>query len=119
MLLITLHSDLNLRLMKSNRNLQILAILILVLVFFSGCANKESVDACVTGVKYNFWGGLWHGIIAPIDFIGMLFNEDVTVYAQNNNGNWYAFGFLIGSGGWGIMGGKSLFGRKRSRRYTD
>lgn len=78
------------------------------------CANKESVEACLTGHTYGFWGGLWHGIIAPIDFIGMLFKDNVSLYAQNNNGAWYAFGFLIGSGGWGFMGGKGL-GRKKSR----
>ena len=44
----------------------------------------------------------------------MLFRDDITVYAQNNNGAWYAFGFLIGSGGWGILGGKTL-GKKRKR----
>lgn len=96
-----------------------LALLIVSLIVMTSCANKELVDECLTGVKFNFWGGLWHGIIAPFDFIGMLFHKDVTIYAQNNNGNWYAFGFLLGSGGWGILGGKSLFGRKRSRRYRD
>jgi hypothetical protein len=85
----------------------------LLLVFISGCANKEVVDACLTGHKYGFWGGLWHGIIAPVDFIVMLFKDNITLYAQNNNGTWYAFGFLIGSGGWGFLGGKGIARRKR------
>jgi len=91
----------------------LLAILLLNLTL-SGCANKESVDACLTGHQYGFWGGLWHGIIAPIDFVLMLFKENITLYAQNNNGAWYAFGFLIGSGGWGFLGGKGV-ARKRKK----
>jgi len=83
-----------------------------VLLVFSGCANNEEVQGCLDGHTYNFWGGLWHGIIAPIDFVLMLFRDDITVYAPNNNGAWYAFGFLIGSGGWGFLGGKGA----RSKR---
>jgi hypothetical protein len=89
-------------------------VVILMLLLISSCANKEAVENCLTGHTYGFWGGLWHGIIAPIDFIGMLFRDNVTLYAQNNNGAWYAFGFLIGSGGWGFLGGKGL-ARKRKR----
>ena len=80
----------------------------LLLGLIAGCANKEVIDACLTGHKYGFWGGLWHGIIAPIDFILMLFKDNITLYAQNNNGAWYALGFLIGSGGWGFLGGKGI-----------
>ncbi len=90
------------------QNLVAILFLFLILILLSSCQNKESVDACLTGHTYGFWGGLWHGIIAPIDLVAMLFSEKVTVFAQNNNGAWYAFGFLIGSGGWGILGGKKL-----------
>jgi hypothetical protein len=45
----------------------------------------------------------------------MLFRDDVTMFAQNNNGAWYALGFLIGSGGWGFLGGK---GARRRRDRT-
>jgi len=79
--------------------------LVAVLLVLSGCANKEVVTGCLTGHTYGFWGGLWHGIIAPIDLIAMLWREDVSVFAQNNNGIWYAFGFILGSGGWGFLGG--------------
>jgi len=89
----------------------ILAVILFVVV--ASCANKESVESCLTGHTYGFWGGLWHGIIAPIDFIGMLFRDTVTLYAQNNNGAWYAFGFLIGSGGWGFLGGKGVARRRQ------
>jgi hypothetical protein len=80
----------------------------IILAVFSGCAKREVVDACLQGHKYGFWGGLWHGIIAPIDFVAMLIDNKYTMYAQNNNGAWYAFGFLLGSGGWGFLGGKGI-----------
>jgi len=79
-----------------------------VLIFITGCAQNEVVDQCLTGHTYGFFGGLWHGFIAPFDFIGMLFNDEITMYAQNNNGGLYALGFLIGGGGWGFFGGRGV-----------
>jgi hypothetical protein len=78
---------------------------ITIILILSGCANSEVVAECLKGHTYGFWGGLWHGIIAPIDLIAMLWRNDISVFAQNNNGAWYAFGFIIGSGGWGFLGG--------------
>ncbi|MGM0505207.1 MAG: hypothetical protein ACQESQ_11340 [Bacteroidota bacterium] len=101
----------------SSYQLMLLMLGVIFLLLFSSCANKESVDACLEGHTYGFWGGLLHGIIAPFDLIAMLFRDDVTVYAQNNNGAWYAFGFLIGSGGWGILGGKGAASSKRKRTH--
>ena len=75
------------------------------LLLLTGCANHEPVSECLKGHTYGFWGGLWHGIIAPIDLIVMIWRDDVSVYASNNNGIWYAFGFVLGSGGWGFFGG--------------
>jgi hypothetical protein len=87
--------------------LLLLSIGIFGLMFIlSGCAASENVSQCLTGHTYGFWGGLWHGFIAPFDLIAMIFRDNVTLYAQNNNGAWYGFGFLIGSGGWGFLGGK-------------
>lgn len=50
-------------------------------------------------VAAGFWGGLWHGLIAPIAFIVSLFNPNVGIYEMNNNGKWYEFGFLLGISG--------------------
>jgi hypothetical protein len=86
----------------------LITILLLSVIILSGCANNESVKQCLTGHTYGFFGGLWHGFIAPFDFIGMLFNEKIAMYAQNNNGGLYALGFLLGSGGWGFFGGKGV-----------
>jgi hypothetical protein len=86
----------------------LLIIILLILVMLCGCARSEAIEQCLTGHEYGFFGGLWHGFIAPFDFIGMLFNDNITMYAQNNNGGLYALGFLIGSGGWGFFGGRTV-----------
>ncbi len=91
----------------SHKSLAFLIFLCLIVVL-SGCAQNEVVNQCLTGHQYRFFGGLWHGFIAPFDFIGMLFSDKITMYAQNNNGGLYALGFLLGSGGWGFLGGKGI-----------
>jgi hypothetical protein len=100
----------------TNRNI-ILTLFVFSLFFVSGCADSESVDACLKGHQYGFFGGLWHGFIAPFDFIGMLFDKNITMYAQNNNGGLYALGFLLGSGGWGFFGSKGA-SRVRTRKVN-
>jgi hypothetical protein len=94
-------------------NYSTIAIVVIFVLILSGCAHNEVVKQCLQGHTYGFWGGLWHGIIAPFDFLGMIFGDNITMYAQNNNGIWYAFGFLLGSGGWGFLGGKGIARRKK------
>jgi hypothetical protein len=89
-----------------NRMIFILLAFAIIIPFITGCANSESVTACLTGHEYGFFGGLWHGFIAPFGLIGMIFDNDIAMYAQNNNGGLYALGFLLGSGGWGFWGSK-------------
>lgn len=89
---------------------------IILAVFLTGCAYKETADQMISGHTYGFWSGLLHGFIAPFDFIGMLFSDRIVMYAPNNNGAWYAFGFLLGSGGWGFLGNKGARYRRRPRR---
>ena len=72
-----------------------------LLVLATSCADKTVVTQVMTTHEYGFWGGLWHGIIAPFDFVGMLIFDDITVYAEHNNGAWYAFGFILGVGALG------------------
>jgi hypothetical protein len=101
--------------MKTIFHNKILYVLLIaaILIFITGCANNEDVGQCLTGHTYGFFGGLWHGFIAPFDFAGMLFSDEITMYAQNNNGGFYALGFLLGSGGWGFFGGR---GTRRIRQ---
>lgn len=73
--------------------------LISICALFDSCAKGINVSQCVSSSHiYGFWGGLWHGLISFFDLIGMIFWDDVVVYAPNNNGGWYAFGFCLGAG---------------------
>jgi hypothetical protein len=69
-----------------------------LVVLLTGCAPTVSVEQCIQNDLYGFWGGLWHGIIAPISFLLSLFMDDVAMYAVNNSGSWYDFGFVLGAG---------------------
>lgn len=75
------------------------------LLLLSGCADNQTIaQGCLQGHQYGFWGGLWHGIVMPFSFIGQLFSDDIAVWAPNNNGGWYTFGFVLGAGG--LLGGR-------------
>lgn len=86
--------------MKKASNLKVLKIGLAlgILILMTGCAPSISVEQCVANDLYGFWGGLWHGIIAPISFVLSLFMDDVAMYAVNNAGGWYDFGFVLGAG---------------------
>ena len=80
--------------------------LLLCAVFLSSCADVQPhIQPCLEGHTYGFWGGLWHGIIAPFAWIGSWFSDDIAVWAVNNNGGWYTFGFILGIGA--LTGGSS------------
>ena len=80
------------------RRIPKILIVLALLFLFTSCAEAVSVDKCLNSDPYGFWGGLLHGIIAPVSFIISLFSEDVAIYAVNNNGGWYDFGFVLGAG---------------------
>lgn len=75
----------------------IIAFFVFFTLVFSSCAKVVPVEECLEGDPYGFWNGLWHGIIAPFTFIIGLFKEEVAMYAINNNGGWYDFGFVLGA----------------------
>jgi hypothetical protein len=80
--------------------------ILLVAVLLTGCADvSPHIEDCIIKNPYGFWGGLWHGIILPFSWIGSLFSDDIAIYAYNNNGGWYDFGFILGLGALG--GGSS------------
>ncbi len=85
--------------MKTSRISTSTTLILFAIILFS-CASPEVIDACVdtTSRKGFLWGCL-HGFLAPLTFILSIFMDDVTMYAVNNTGNWYDFGFLLGIGG--------------------
>ncbi len=78
--------------------LKLFSLLFLFLFVLSGCAQTIPIEECLEVAPYGFFGGLWHGFIAPFSFIVSLFMDDVALYAVNNNGSWYDFGFVLGAG---------------------
>ena len=82
----------------------LLGFMILVM-FVSSCAKSVSVTECLADQPLGFWKGLVHGLILPFSFIVSLFDETTAIYAINNNGGWYNFGFVLGAGI--ILGGSS------------
>ena len=74
----------------------------LVAFLFMSCADvSPHVATCITSDPYGFWSGLWHGMIAPLSWIGGLISDDIAIYAYDNNGGWYDFGFVLGIGALG------------------
>ena len=70
---------------------------VFTLLIMTGCADVSHYQILdVTGHTYGFWGGTWHGMIMIPSFIGSLIWDDVAMYAINNNGAWYDFGFVGG-----------------------
>jgi hypothetical protein len=76
-------------------------------IMLAACADVSNVDSCVTAEPYGFWSGLWHGWISGFAFIGSLFSDDIAIYAVNNTGGWYDFGFVLGAGTLGVTVGRS------------
>ena len=89
-----------------NKKIFIVYIVLIVFLLLSGCADSLNIESCRTSNIYGFWSGLWHGFIAPLSFFCRLFNDDIAIYAINNNGRWYDFGFVLGSGILGFGAGK-------------
>ena len=46
--------------------------------------------------RAGFFSGAWHGLIAPYSLVVNLFNPQVQMYAYENTGWFYNFGFLLG-----------------------
>ncbi|GAB5379006.1 MAG: hypothetical protein Alis3KO_00590 [Aliiglaciecola sp.] len=74
-------------------------ILILALLWLTGCADAVTFEQAATIKPVGFWYGLWHGFIFPVAWILSLFMDEVAVYAIYNSGGWYDSGFFLGLGG--------------------
>lgn len=93
--------------MKKKTFLSLTVFALSLVLILSSCADVQNIEACKTGHTFGFFGGLWHGFIAPGSFVCSLFIDDVAVWAVNNNGGWYSFGFLLGVGSLGFGGHKA------------
>lgn len=96
-------------------------LLFLILLVIVGCAQQQDLGECLKGEPESFFPGLVHGLISPIAFVGMLMGDDVTIYSPNNDGKWYALGFIIGTGGFTKLIDfiKDLFRDKKVKKSTS
>lgn len=101
--------------MKTENSINYIMLLagLATLILISSCAEAVQLNINFATETYGFWSGLLHGIILPFSFIGSLFNDDVAIYAINNTGGWYDFGFVFGASI--IFGG----GSKTASRKKD
>lgn len=88
-------------------NKLLFSMIALSMIILLGCADRIDVVFPKGAYEYGFFSGLWHGFIAPFALVGMLFDSDVTMFASKNSGFFYGLGFLLGSGGWGILASKA------------
>jgi hypothetical protein len=68
--------------------------LLIMILLFTGCTFA---GAGTTTQLPGLLMGFWHGLIAPWSLIVRLF-ADVQMYATQNTGWFYDFGFLVGVG---------------------
>ena len=87
-----------------------LAVLSTILLL-TGCDFPDSADMWGVADAKGFLHGILHGFLAPLTFLASFFWEHLDMYAVNNNGQWYDFGFLLGIGG--FSGGIFRSSRKR------
>ncbi len=84
--------------MKKRSKFLIITLILFAIMALLGCAEQVDIIESTGERIYGFWFGLWHGIIAPISFFGSVFSDDIAMYAVNNTGGWYDFGFVLGAG---------------------
>lgn len=80
----------------SLRNRYHVILFLLFVLILSGCAETIDLQTCLPEKIYGFWWGLLHGFISLFTFIISLFRDDTAIYAVNNSGGWYDFGFILG-----------------------
>jgi hypothetical protein len=85
---------------KSHQTLLKVVLGLGALLLLTACATQPPEDmSSVPG----FFSGLFHGLFSFFALIAGVFS-DIKVYNYPNTGWWYDFGFLIGAGGWGLIG---------------
>lgn len=75
----------------------LLSIAAFATLMFTGSGDFISFAKDNSIEKSGFFSGLWHGLIILPAFCFSLFSEKVAIYAVQNTGAAYDFGFLLGT----------------------
>ncbi len=79
--------------MKRYKSIFSVILTLLVVMAFTACMPNPVENAGKSPA--GFFGGVWHGWIAPLSLIVGFFNDSTRVYDPNNTGWWYDFGFYM------------------------
>lgn len=80
-------------------NIKFNIIWFIVLLMINCWSPLIDVSECLTAVEpMGFWYGVWHGMIMVPAFFASLFIDGIGIYAINNNGILYNFGYIGGIG---------------------
>lgn len=73
-------------------------VVLCVVLVLAACAGPNPLQDAAVPISEvsSFWGGLWHGFILPFSFVGSILTDYISIYAVQNTGGWYDFGFLLG-----------------------
>ena len=92
---------------KKFGTIALVIVILSCLALLTGCKDADPNSPCVPYGKLGFFWGLLHGFISPFNLIALLVRDDIMVFAKNNNGAWYAFGFILGNSVWGFLIGQA------------
>jgi len=84
-----------------------ITVMIGLVLILSACAGANTVVTTpdVEGHVAGFWQGLWNGMTIPFAWVFSLFTSQIQIYDVHNDGGWYNFGFVLGTGC--LLGGGS------------
>jgi hypothetical protein len=69
----------------------------IILLMVNCWSPLVDVSECLSATEpMGFWYGVWHGMIMVPAFFASLFIDGIGIYAINNNGAWYNFGYIGG-----------------------
>jgi len=98
---------------KGRKILMFCIIMVVLLVFLSGCVPGDGTNSEVRPA--GFLSGVWHGWIAPFSLIYSIFNENIGIYEVYNNGFWYDLGYYMAI----ISGFGGLALSRKKKRSAD
>ncbi len=85
--------------MMKDQSILFYLVILVIVIALTGFVVPSSSDLWGMGSTRGFLPGLWMGYLAPLKFVISLFADNLTIYAIDNNGDWYNFGFILGIGG--------------------
>jgi len=69
----------------------IIFIILIVALTATGCIPGDG--SITNSDPAGFFWGIWHGWLAPISLVIGIFDKNISIYEQINNGWWYDVGF--------------------------